>query len=70
MNSYIENKLIPFAALLFGLAIATSTALMSASYILLIVLVLLSSKARSLIVDSFKNKFVFCGLIFYILVLL
>lgn len=70
MSLVIEDKLIPFAALLFGVAIATSTALMSGSYILLIVLVLLSSKARSLIVDSFKNKFVLCGFIFYILVLL
>lgn len=70
MNEIIERKLIPFAALLFGIGIATSTALMSASYILLIVLVLLSTKSRSLIADSFKNKFVLCGFIFYILVLL
>ena len=70
MNEIIERKLIPFAALLFGIGIASSTALMSASYILLIVLVLLSTKARSLIVDSFKNKFVLCGFIFYLIVLL
>lgn len=70
MNSCIDNKLLPFAALLFGIGIATSTALMSGSYILLIALVLLSTQARSLIVESFKNKFVLCGFMFYVLVLL
>lgn len=69
MNEIIEYKLIPFAALLFGLGIATSTALMSASYILLIVLVVLHHNARLLILDSFKNKFVLCGFIFYLVVL-
>ena len=62
--------LFPIISLLFGLGIATSTALMSASYILLIILVVFHPKARLLIADSFKNKFVLCGFIFYILVLL
>ena len=70
MNLIIEDKLIPFVALLLGIGIVTSTALMSASYILLSILVLINTSARALIINSFKNKFVLFGFIFYLLVLI
>ncbi len=69
MDLTIENKLIPFVVLVIGLGIAASTALMSMGYILLIVLTVLHSVGRRLIIDSFKNKFVLFGFVFYLVLL-
>lgn len=66
-NTQLKNTLIPLICALLGLGIAISTALISFSYIVLAILVLIVY-TRSLSI-VFKNKYIMACVIFFVLVL-
>lgn len=69
-NQFIESKLIPFCALLFGLGIAVSTALMTASYILMVVLVVFTRLKGTNLKDALRYKYIQASLLFFALIII
>lgn len=68
-NHFIESKLIPLCALLMGLGVAVSTALMSASYILMVVLVIATGIKDGCVRKTFQNKYVLTSVLFFCLII-
>ncbi len=68
MNQKIlETKIIPFISFMLGISFCVSTALMSASYIILAILILFHTNFKMLIKQAFNNKFIIMSVIFYLI---
>jgi hypothetical protein len=62
----LENRIIPLLCFILGVSICVSTALMSAAYCIIILLVLFRSNLIAMVKEALANKFVLFSLAFYL----